>query len=241
MKHLLTLALSSCLALAACGSEANKKDAMPDYQVDELNRQTSLNAFLLTAEKAQKTEAKLLLCANKGQWTVIDQSDKAAQPKAGDSCSSISCSLVSNRIGGAAAQGASGWLCQPGTNASGDTTGGQPGAIGGGTTGAQPKPTNPIENVPAPGTPSKPGDGTIAVEPPIEAAPVPEQCIQVTNTIACVNGPTFCSAKTKSGKTLTVSAFAGACQSHLEASLKEKACAAKETLDLSTLLCGAPR
>ena len=97
-------------------------------------------------------------------------------------------------------------------------------------------PTHPIENVPAPGIPPTTGGGDTAVAHPIASVPapvpkpvpVPTTCAQISDTRACF-GPTpqFCSAKTKSGKTLSVSYFAGACQNHMVAALKEKACLAK--------------
>jgi hypothetical protein len=251
MKHLLTLALGSCLALAACGSES--KTLRPSPEVEELNKQESINAFLLAAEKQQKNQANLLLCEKKGKWGVVDRDDKANRKETLGSCSPITCSRVSNPIAGIDGKEPkdrpSGWLCQVGENSipqpdippntgGGDNSIPQPGI---------PKNTGDGDySIPKPVIPPKqganPGDGAIAIEIPNPTDPVPAKCAQVTDTRACVSANLeFCSAKTTSGKTLTVSGFTGACQNHLEAALKEKACVAKETLNLSTLVCVASR
>jgi hypothetical protein len=234
MKHLLTLALSSCLALAACGSES--KTLRPAYEVEELNKQESINALLLNAEKQQRSLANLLLCEKKGKWEVFDREAKTNWKENLGSCSPITCSRVSNTIAGLDGKvpkdRPSGWLCQAGDNVIPQP--GIPPNTGGGDNA-----------IPQPGIPPKPGakpDGGITgIENPIDTDPVPANCALPVNTKACLNGPTFCTADTKSGKTLTTKGNSSSCQEHLVTELKVLACQAKETLDLSTLRCGAPR
>jgi hypothetical protein len=239
-QQLITLSLGSCLTLAACGSEV--KTSSPEFQTSQLNQAASLNAYLLKAEKEQKTEAKLLLCENKDQWRVLNLDDKSAKPKDSERCVELFCSLVSNRIAGEAPRGKSGWLCN-GASAEtdgigGGTPGAIPGQIGGSVPSAPPKPIEEPGQLGSikPSAPSKPTN-------PIAPAPVPANCYTITDARACFgSGPLFCSAKTTSGKTLTVSGNESSCQNHLEAELEEKACLANETLVRTTLLCGgAPR